>query len=182
MQPSVYIKQTIDALLEQDEEIKAIFYAHIYDIDPLFLETLHQKHHKIKKWVEKLRIIYDEMVANEETAYSNTSAKQTVFQIKRYDMADIASGVRTDSGFRVRSGSFISPIVASNMYDVVKKLRREYEQYIDAQNYLLVDIDFDNPGQAARFVIGKQVNGIEEWKTDKGVSLKSYESNIAKEV
>ncbi len=93
-------------------------------------------------------------------------------------MNGVAKGVNTGNGFRVLRGSFISARIASNMYEVVKRLRQENTRNIDSSNRLTVDIDFDNAGQAARFVTGKQVNGLEEWQTDEGVTLKQFVSRL----
>lgn len=136
-------------------------------------KALHQKHHRIKQWIEQLTVIYNELAADEDDGDIYETAKEHIFYIYRKDMAGPASGIKTSTGFRVLSGSYISPDIVSNMYEVVKKLRQEYAAYIDGQNRLLINLDFDNAGQAARFVTGKQVNGLEEWKTDKGLSLKN---------
>lgn len=172
MNPSEYIEKAVSALLEQDEKIKALFYSHTYDDTPV--EELHQTHHKIKQWAERLMVIRDEILADTIAVESGTQTEQTVFCIRRRDMNGIAKGIKTGNGFRVLRGSFISAHIAPNMYEVVKRLRHENTRNIDSSNRLTVDIDFDNAGQAARFVTGKQINGLEEWQTDEGVTLKQF--------
>jgi len=172
MNPQDYLEHVIFILLEQDEKIKTQFYSLTYDETPI--ESLHRTHHKIKSWVERLSVIRDEIIAEAFNTESKTQTEQLVFCIRRKDMNGTAKGVQTETGFRVLRGSYISANVAPNMYEVVKRLRKENKNNIDVHNRLSIDIDFDNAGQAARFVIGKQVNGLEEWKTDDDVSLKEY--------
>jgi hypothetical protein len=92
----------------------------------------------------------------------------------RRDMPVPARGIITATGFRIYKGSYISPDIVSNMYNIVKEMRRQNANNLDELSCLIIDIDFDNPGQAARFVTGKQVNGLDEWKTAEGVSLKRF--------
>lgn len=171
MNPSDYVEQAILELLAQDEKIKALFYSHTYDETPI--ETLHQTHHKIKQWVERLSIIRDEIIEDAFDAEPTAKKEQIIFYLRRKNMDASARGVKTEPGFRVLRGSYISPYIAPNMYKVVKRLRQENTHNIDRNNHLTTDLDFDNAGQAARFVTGKQVNGLEEWRTDDGVSLKA---------
>ncbi len=65
-------------------------------------------------------------------------------------------------------------LVNDEQFKKGKRLRHENTRNIDSSNRLTVDIDFDNAGQAARFVTGKQINGLEEWQTDEGVTLKQF--------
>lgn len=180
MGPSDYIGQAISELLEYDEKIKARFYSHTFDETPI--EALHQTHHRIKQWIERLSNIRDELVADANASVALKPNEQMIFRICRQDMDDIAYGVETKCGFRVLRGSYVSAYLAPNMYEIVKRLRRVNDDNIDASNHLLIDLDFDNAGQAARFVIGKQVNGIAEWRTEDGVSLKSFKNEQANEV
>lgn len=176
MNPSDYVEQAISALLAQDEKIKALFYSHTYDGTPI--EALHQTHHKIKQWVERLSIVRDEIIADAFDAEPMAQNEQMIFHLRRKDMDANAKGVKTETGFRVLRGSYISTDIAPNMYMVVKRLRQENTHNIDRNNYLTTDLDFDNAGQAARFVTGKQVNGLEEWRTDEGVSLKALVNEL----
>ena len=45
-------------------------------------------------------------------------------------------------------------------------------QYINQENILQVDVSFGSPSYAASFVIGRNSNGLTEWKNKEGVSLK----------
>lgn len=181
MKPEEYIEKAINWLIESDERIKAQFYSHTYDDTPI--EQLHKTHHKIKQWVEQLSKICEEIVLSDvdfmgavQRRNRNSHTTGQVFYIRRRDMQGEASSVVIEQGFRVLRGSYINPVIVPNMYEIVKRLRRENRENINAEQRLIVDIDFDNAGQAARFVTGKQVNGIEEWQSAKGKSLKGCEN------
>lgn len=175
MNTSDYIEQAISKLLEQDAEIKLKFYSHA--TDPIS-ENLHRQHHKIKQWTTQLSQIRDE-IRELTTAdiSSSPSSDDVIFHISRRDMPGKAHGIVTTNGFKVLTGSYISPNIVSGMYEIVKQLRRRHSENIDSSNCLKIDIAFENPGQAARFVTGKQVNGIEEWKTASGMTLKEYQAD-----
>lgn len=70
MNPTEHIEKAVSTLLEQDEKIKALFYSHTYDETPV--EKLHQTHHKIKQWVERLSVIRDEILADRIYVESET--------------------------------------------------------------------------------------------------------------
>ena len=89
-----------------------------------------------------------------------------------------AYGATKGNGFKVFAGSFIAPKVADNMYNIVKTLCRENAKNINEDNILLVDISFDNPGQAARFVTGKQVSGNKEWLASDGTTYKDWSETM----
>jgi hypothetical protein len=176
MNASEYIEQAISKLLEQDDEIKLNFYS--YTTDPIS-EYLHNQHHKIKRWITQLSQIRDEIRESAtEDMSSSPSSDDIIFLISRRDMPRKAHGIITTNGFKVLAGSYISPNVVSGMYEIVKQLRRHHAENIDSANCLKVDISFENPGQAARFVTGKQVSGPEEWKTENGMTLKEYQDDI----
>lgn len=168
------IQEAIQELNNYDKNIKAQFYASIDGDDPI--EGFHQTHHRIRDWIQRLQEIAYEIsgcgLCDVKTNTLPVLVNDDVYYIKRRDLPGEAIGIETKNGFRVYKGSFISPSLAPNMYEIVKRLRQENAKLIDPQHRLLADIDFDNAGQAARFVTGKQVNGLEEWKTEKGIPMK----------
>ena len=54
----------------------------------------------------------------------------------------------------------------------IVKARQQYADQIDHQGILLRDVSFGSPSYAASFVCGKNANGLVEWKTKDGVTLK----------
>ena len=161
-----HIEQAIAELTMAGVKFKESFYAQPDSRDSA---KLHRQYHTIKKLIGQLEEIqHDILLSNMKLP------DRDYFIISRRDMKDKAYGVLEDSRFKVLAGSYIAPMVVENMYEIVKRLRSEYSAFINEANNLTKDLLFDNPGQAARFVIGKQVAGIEEWKTPDGVSLKEY--------
>ena len=171
-----HIEQAIAELKIAGDKIKERFYIQTNSDDSA---KLHRQYHSIKKLIGQLEEIETELLpSNDSVEMSLLSLPdEDYFVISRSDMGDKAYGVLDEgSRFKVLAGSFIAPVVADNMYEIVKRLRVEYSVSINDANLLTKDIPFDNPGQAARFVTGKQVTGIEEWKTPDGVPLREYSS------
>ena len=80
---------------------------------------------------------------------------------------------RTNEGFVVLQGSHIETIDSESIPPGIKERRQKAK----IENGILQeDILFRSPSYAAAFVIGGHVNGLTEWKTKDGVSLKELES------
>lgn len=86
-----------------------------------------------------------------------------------------AAGKQTAEGFVVLKGSQISPKEDSTIPAIVKNARSNAK--ISADNILLEDVLLPSPSGAAMMVIGKSANGLTEWKTKTGVTLKDFETN-----
>lgn len=86
-----------------------------------------------------------------------------------------ASCKQTSEGFVVLKGSPIETIDSKSIPPGVKKRRQKAK--IDKNGILQEDILFRSPSYAAGFVIGGHVNGLTEWKTKDGVSLKDIENS-----
>ncbi|MFK4474782.1 hypothetical protein ABH897_004550 [Paenibacillus sp. RC73] len=84
-----------------------------------------------------------------------------------------ASCKQTNEGFVVLQGSRIETIDSDSIPPGIKKRRQTAK--IDANGILQEDILVRSPSYAAAFVIGGHVNGLTEWKTKDGVSLKELE-------
>ncbi len=176
-----YIEQAINELLKTDNEIKAQFYS---QPDASVSEEWHKQHHQIKKLISQLQEIKVEGLTIEKnvTIVHPKLPTYTYFVIARSDMSGKAYGVLDGSRFKVLSGSFIASTMSLDMYEIVKRLRAQNSVFINSDNILTKEISFDNPGQAARFVTGIHVNGIEEWKTPDGISLKQYSKHNTAEL
>ena len=86
-----------------------------------------------------------------------------------------ASCKRTNEGFVVLQGSHIETIDSESIPSAIKERRRKAK--IDENGILQENILFRSPSYAAAFVIGGHVNGLAEWKTTDGVSLKEIENS-----
>lgn len=81
---------------------------------------------------------------------------------------------QTNEGFVVLKGSIIETIDSQSIPNTIKERREKAE--IDEDGILQEDVLFKSPSYAASFVIGGHVNGLTEWKTKEGISLKELEN------
>lgn len=81
---------------------------------------------------------------------------------------------QTNEGFVVLKGSLIETIDSQAIPNTIKEKREKAE--IDGDGILQEDVLFKSPSYAASFVIGGHVNGLTEWKTKEGISLKELEN------
>lgn len=84
-----------------------------------------------------------------------------------------ASCKQTSEGFVVLKGSHIETIDSPSIPARIKETRKNAK--IDDQEVLQEDVLFNSPSYAAAFVIGGHVNGLTEWKTTEGKTLKELE-------
>lgn len=80
---------------------------------------------------------------------------------------------QTSEGFVVLKGSNIETIDSDSIPVGVKESRKKAS--INQDGILQEDILFSSPSYAAAFVIGGHANGLIEWKTDDGKTLKEIE-------
>jgi len=85
--------------------------------------------------------------------------------------------VPTSEGFVLLAGSRVSLEVADYVPNGYKKLRERYAALIDDNGVLSEDISCSSPSAAAVFVIGKNANGLKEWKTLNGKTLNEFETD-----
>ena len=86
-----------------------------------------------------------------------------------------ASCKQTNEGFVVLKGSHIETIDSESIPSGIKERRKKAK--IDENGILQEDILVRSPSYAGAFVIGGHVNGMVEWKTKEGVSLKEVENS-----
>lgn len=86
-----------------------------------------------------------------------------------------ASCKQTSEGFVVLKGSHIEIIDSQSIPVGVKDARKKAK--IDSQGILQEDVLFGSPSYAAAFVIGGHANGLTEWKTAEGTTLKEIEED-----
>lgn len=97
------------------------------------------------------------------------------FYCKRNNLE--AKGKRTSDGFVVLAGSRVATSVAAHVPKGYKKLRESHAHLIDENGVLHEDVVCASPSAASVFVIGKNANGLTEWKTADGKTLKEVEAN-----
>ena len=82
---------------------------------------------------------------------------------------------QTVEGFVVLKGSHIEPNDSDSIPPGIKEARQKTK--IDEDGVLQEDVLFKSPSYAAAFVIGGHANGLTEWKTNEGKSLKDIENS-----
>jgi len=105
---------------------------------------------------------------------------QNIFYIKAARGAD-AQGERTSDGFVVYKGSVAADSTTSSMANSSLRLRQALIDNGDLQlvdgNYVFTeDYIFSSPTTAAVIVMGRNANGLTEWKLADGRTLKEYEA------
>lgn len=110
----------------------------------------------------------------------NTSKSDSKLYIKAARGAD-AQGQQTSDGFVVYQGSEVATTTVNSYPDTMHKLRSKLieEKVIIEENEKMVlrtDYLFSSPSAAAAIVMGRSANGLVEWKSNKGKSLKDIES------
>ena len=107
--------------------------------------------------------------------------KQETFVIKSTRGAD-AQGIQTSDGFVVFKGSKAAISTVASMTQNFLKIRK---QLIDKQvmkekgEYFEFPEDyiFSSPSTAAAMVLGRNANGLTEWRLPSGMTLKEFESS-----
>ena len=82
---------------------------------------------------------------------------------------------QTSEGFVVLKGSLIETKDSDSIPSGIKDSRKKAQ--IDQYGILQEDILFRSPSYAAAFVIGGHANGLMEWKTEDGKTLKEIENS-----
>lgn len=90
-----------------------------------------------------------------------------------------ADAKRTNEGFVVLKGSHIETIDSDSIPPGIKESRKKV--LIDENGILQEDVLFRSPSYAAAFVIGGHANGMTEWKTVDGKTLKEVENSEVSE-
>ncbi|SMB80000.1 protein of unknown function [Desulfonispora thiosulfatigenes DSM 11270] len=88
-----------------------------------------------------------------------------------------ASCKQTIEGFVLLKGSHIETIDSASIPPGIKE--RRLKAKIDELGILQENVLFNSPSYAAAFVIGGHANGLVEWKTENGTSLKEMENRGA---
>lgn len=121
--------------------------------------------------------VFEPLVENNNTAIS----ENILHFIRNNGSGGKADGKLTTEGFVVFKSSYIYPKVATYVSTGIRDAREKYVAVINSDGILQEDVLFSSPSFAATFVCGKNTNGLAEWKTDAGVSLKELETNDRKD-
>lgn len=120
---------------------------------------------------------YKTSVENDkENRTSNSSDNEILFYCRRQKQNIEAQGRLTSDGFVVLMGSQICAETADYLPNGYRSLREKYSKLIDDNGVLQQDVLFKSPSAASSFVIGKNSNGLTEWKLSDGKTLKEFEA------
>lgn len=110
----------------------------------------------------------------EETSIKNNN-EEVKFYIKAARGAN-GTGVIVPDGFAVLKGSKIAYTTTNSFGKSLTKHRQNLidKKIIDDNFVLTRDWVFSSPSLAASIVMGRQANGLTEWKTEKSVILKAF--------
>lgn len=129
-------------------------------------------HNLFEELTEKPKISQDEDEKSDELElFLKRKSKKSGFVIE-------ASCKQTNEGFVVLKGSMIEIIDSNSIPPSVKKCRENAN--INENGMLNENILFKSPSYAAAFILGGHVNGLTEWKTIEGKSLKELEQYVEK--
>ncbi|MBI9039380.1 MAG: GIY-YIG nuclease family protein [Bacteroidales bacterium] len=106
--------------------------------------------------------------------------RQKTFEIKAVRGAS-AKGIPTSSGFVVFKDSEIATSTVNSLTGSFRKLRDKIidEKIVIEKDKKLVfskDFEFSSPSTAAVMVLGRNANGLTEWKLADGKTLKEFET------
>lgn len=91
-----------------------------------------------------------------------------------------ARGIETPQGFVVRAGSQAAKSEVDSLHAYLREIRAELIRQVVLRDVgacyeLTQDYTFASPSTAASVLVGRNMNGREEWKTEAGRTLKSIQ-------
>lgn len=139
---------------------------------------------EMEEYIENIKLLVNTLGHKvfEQKRELKIKIRQDVFFIKAARGAD-AQGEPTSEGFVVLKGSKATNTTVPSITPSFNKLRRQLIE----KNIIRVNIDvlefcedyiFTSPSLAAAIVMGRNANGLEEWKLKNGQTLRGYETNI----
>ena len=151
--------------------------------DPTSGNITEEKESELEEFIDYAKIVmgalgykvFEPIIEKNKTSVSEASIdEETILFLERKKSSIKASGQQTDEGFVVLKGSQIQTDDKGSIPTKVKKIRDEAT--IDENGILQKDILLRSPSAAASFVTGSSANGLTEWKTKEGITLKDLEN------
>jgi hypothetical protein len=140
---------------------------------------------EMEEYIENIKLLVNTLghkLFDEKRDVGVLEQKEGTFFIKTARGAD-AQGEPTSDGFVVFKGSkFAQSTVDSFQLSLQKHRQRLIDQGLLIENSgeieLSDDYIFTSPSAAAAIVMGRNANGLTEWKLQDGTTLKEYETTI----
>ncbi|MHC1702445.1 MAG: GIY-YIG nuclease family protein [Tenuifilaceae bacterium] len=139
---------------------------------------------EMEEYIENIKLLTNTLGHKvfEEKRDIKAKHKQDIFHIKAVRGAD-AQGEPTSEGFVVMKGSKAAGITVTSMTQNLLNLRQRLinegvlrligDVYDFPEDYI-----FSSPSTASSIVLGRNSNGLTDWKLNDGRTLKEYESNL----
>ncbi|MEG0074079.1 MAG: GIY-YIG nuclease family protein [Clostridia bacterium] len=155
--------------------------------DPTLGNVTEEKESELEEFIDYAIVIMSTLghkvfvplieTSNRENSISEDTPEK-VFYLKRKSRKSgqiiEAKCRQTNEGFVVLKGSHIELIDSPSIQVAIKNSR--VNANIDSNAVLQEDVLFNSPSYAAAFVIGGHANGLTDWKTIDGQSLKDIEN------
>ncbi|SHJ70348.1 GIY-YIG nuclease family protein [Flavobacterium haoranii] len=138
---------------------------------------------EMEEFIENIKLLTNtlghrvfESLVNSET---NKTKKSNIFQIKAARGAN-GLGIPSSKGFIVFKNSEIALDTVESMQKSLQNIRQKLiDNQIIIKNdkgYIFnTDYEFSSPSTAAAIVMGRNANGLKEWKLKNGKTLKEFE-------
>ena len=110
--------------------------------------------------------------ALEQHSTSQKKGKDDLLLYYHKGKKDQAVCLKTDMGFVIQKGSYVSPKESSSLPPGVIKKRKQYAKQIDRNRILTQDVVFNSPTYAFCFVCGARRSGQTAWENKDGKPLK----------
>lgn len=138
---------------------------------------------EMEEFIENIKMLVNTLGHKvfEEKREFKPKQKQATFFIKAARGAD-GQGEPTSDGFVVLKGSKAAATIVNSMTSSFISLRQKLideNVLINQDEYLEFSEDyiFSSPSTAAVIVMGRNANGLTEWRNKEGKTLKDFESN-----
>lgn len=159
---------------------KANRYALENSIIPTLPSIAESDRAEMEEFIENIKLLINTLGHKvfDEKRETNFKRKEAIFYIKATRGAD-AAGVPSSDGFVVLKDSKIATVSPSMNSSLVRLRQRLIDEsiIISSDNKLVLNEDylFSSPSMAAAIVLGRNANGLEEWKLKNGQTLKGFE-------
>jgi len=138
---------------------------------------------EMEEFIENIKMLVNTLGHKvfDEKRELNITKKHDFFFIKGARGAD-AQGEPTSDGFVVFKGSKVAGSVVNSMTQSFKSMRQRIiedgviKQVGDTYEFP-EDYIFNSPSSAATMILGRNANGLVEWKMENGLTLKEFETN-----
>ncbi len=142
---------------------------------------------EMEEFIENVKLLTNTLghkVFEELVKTSMVKKKKGIFYIKAARGAN-SKGLPSPNGFIVLKNSEIATSTVNSMQEPLINIRKKLmdEGVITVNNETLIflqDYEFTSPSTAASIVMGRNANGLVEWKIEDGMTLKEFEASTDK--